>query len=185
MDTILGVVNVKDVFAAITQDSEELTSLVGVAREPLYLPESVTLDALLRAFQQGHTALAMLVDEYGVVSGMITLEDVLEELVGPLSDEFASGQSPRIIRKGAGRFEVSADCSASDVEEACGVSIPENTEADSIGGVVIELLGVIPEAGAVAEFGSHRFVVLEAEPHRIVRVLIEEMPDIVDPEADV
>ena len=87
LDHIIGIVHVKDVFRAMA-NKPKLTALVDLARKPTYRPETVTLDVLLKDFQKNHTILTLLVDEYGVVSGMLTLENVIEQLVGPIQDEF-------------------------------------------------------------------------------------------------
>lgn len=170
LEHIIGIVHVKDIFQAMAS-GEELTALVGVTRKALFLPELITLDALLREFQKGKTPLAMLVDEYGVVSGMITLEDVLEELVGPIQDEFDS-EPPLIVKKGPNRFEVEAICPIDEVAKQCGMELPEEVRSDTVGGLVTDLLGHIPEVGEKVHVGRHTIVVLAAQPTRVQRVLI-------------
>ena len=95
-------------------DEDQFASLESIAREPLFLPETIRLDALLLEFQRRNSVLAVLVDEFGTVSGMITLENVLEELVGPIQDEFDS-EAPLIVRTGPHRFEVEASCPVDQV----------------------------------------------------------------------
>lgn len=172
LDHIIGIVHVKDIFKAmLTHDT--LTSLVDMAREPLYLPETIRLDTLLFEFQRQQTIVAMLVDEYGVVSGMITLENVIEELVGPIQDEFDS-EPPPIVMKGAHRYEVAASCPVDLAVKNCQITVPEDITADTIGGVIIALLGHIPEQNEHVTIGRHKITVLAAEPTRITRVLIEQ-----------
>ena len=170
LDNIIGIVHIKDVFKALTV-GEELTALAPLARKPLFLPELITLDTLLREFQRARLPMALLIDEYGVVSGMITIERVLEELVGPILDE--SDKEPDYVAQvGPGRFEVDALCPIGLVIKQCGVVVPEESEADTIGGVVIDLLGHIPVPGEEVSIGNHDVTVLKAEPTRIQRVRI-------------
>ena len=159
-----------------------MTSLVDVAREPLYLPETIKLDILLLEFQRRRAVLAILLDEYGVVSGMITMENVVEELVGPIQDEFDS-ELPLLIRKGTNRFEIEASCPIDTAVKGCQLELPADITADTIGGVMIEILGHIPQAGEQATVGRHTLTVLAAEPTRINRMLIELIADNPD-EAD-
>lgn len=180
LDQIIGIVHVKDLFQALINDGE-ISALVEVAREPLFLPETIKLDALLGEFQRRNTVLAILVDEYGVVSGMITLENVIEELVGPIQDEFDS-ETPQIIRKGLNRYEVEAGCPVDTVINVCGLALPEELTSDTIGGVMIELLGHIPEQGEYIPVGSHLLTALQVEPTRIHRLSIDPRPD--EPDAE-
>jgi CBS domain containing-hemolysin-like protein len=175
LDHVVGIVHVKDIFKALA-NKEELKALVDIARKPTFLPETVTLDVLLREFQKKHTALAILVDEHGVVSGMITLEDVLEELVGPIQDEFDS-EAPSIVKKGTDTFEVDAASTIDEIEKKLGIELSDS-DADTIGGVLIESFGYIPTANEKITLGQHEITVLEAEPMRIRRVLIRRLkPD--------
>jgi CBS domain containing-hemolysin-like protein len=118
----------------------------------------------------------MVVDEYGTVSGMVTFEDVLEELVGPIQDEF-DRELPMIIRRNNGRFLVDALCPLDDLIEACHLERPEVT-SDTTGGLIVELLGHIPQPGEKVRLGRHELTVLDAEPTRVRRVEVQEVePD--------
>lgn len=174
LDNIIGVVHIKDVFNAMTAE-DQLQSLAQVARDAMYLPETIRLDRLLKEFQRSKNHLAVLVDEYGVVSGIITLENVIEEMVGPIEDEFDS-ETPPVIKKGRDRFEVAAACPLDEFREKCGVEIPADTRADSVGGILTEMLHHIPRVGETVTIDSHRLTVLEAEPTRVNRVLLEKSP---------
>lgn len=185
LEHIIGIVHVKDIFNAMLKP-EALTALVDMAREPLYLPETIKLDILLLEFQRRQAVLAILLDEYGVVSGMITIENVIEELVGPIQDEFDS-ELPLLIKKGANRFELEASCPVDLAVKGCQLELPADITADTIGGVMIEILGHIPQEGEQATVGRHTLTVLAAEPTRIDRMLIEPMagnPDEADVDTD-
>ncbi len=170
LDNIIGIVHIKDVFKALAS-GEQLTALVSLARKPLYLPELITLDALLREFQRARLPTAILIDEYGVVSGMITIERVLEELVGPLLDE-SDVEPDHVTQIGPDRYEVDALCPIDQVVKQCRVLLPPDTTADTIGGVVTDLLGHIPVPGESVAIGNHDMTVLQEERTRIQRVRI-------------
>jgi CBS domain containing-hemolysin-like protein len=172
LDRIIGILHVKDIFRALAKN-EKLNTLADVARQPAFLPETVTLDVLLQEFQKKHTGLIMLVDEYGVTSGMITLDNVLEELVGPIRDEFDS-EAPLIQKKGRNLYEVDAICPLDEIISKFNIELPE-TNADTIGGVLIEQFGHIPRAKEKIIIGSYLFKVIEAEPVRIRRISIKKL----------
>ena len=173
LDQIVGIVHVKDLFRNLF-DEKGASSLKEIARDPLFLPETIRLDALLLEFQRRNTMLAVLVDEFGTVSGMITLENVLEELVGPIQDEFDS-EAPLIVRTGPHRFEVEASCPVDQVVRACGLQLPDELTSDTTGGVMIELLGHIPRQGEQVRAGAHLMTALRVETTRVQRLRIDRM----------
>ena len=172
LDRVIGMVHTKDVLAAIAT-GKKLSSLVKISRKIPFLPETMRLDVLMREFQKNRTHVAMVVDEYGTIAGMVTFENVLEELVGPIQDEF-DRELPHIIRRASGKIIVDGLCPLDDFSEQLGVEIPE-VSADTAGGMVIELLGHIPEEGERVRVGRHEIVVVEAEPTRIRRLEIIEV----------
>ncbi|MFH2130584.1 MAG: hemolysin family protein [bacterium] len=183
LDHIAGIVHVKDIFKLMTAE-EPIQKLITLARKPVYFPETIHLDSLLVALQKNKTMMALLVDEFGSFSGLITMENILEELVGSIEDEFDDEQ-PSIIRRGPDVFEVEAECPKDKVAKACRLQLPESG-ADTIGGVVTELMEIIPQEGDTLLLGNHQITILEAEPTRIVRLEIkkqEKEPDI-DPIKD-
>ncbi len=178
LDQVVGIVHVKDLFRNLF-DEQGSSSLEEIARDPLFLPETIRLDALLLEFQRRNTMLAVLVDEFGTVSGMITLENVLEELVGPIQDEFDS-EAPLIVRTGPHRFEVEASCPVDQVTRACGLQLPDELTSDTTGGVMIELLGHIPRQGEQVRAGAHLMTALRVEPTRVQRLRIDRMADLAE-----
>ncbi len=182
LDRVVGMVHTKDLLSTVV-GGEELPSLVKIARKLPFFPETMRLNVLLREFQRNRTHVAVVVDEYGTVSGMVTFENVLEELVGPIQDEF-DRELPQIIRRGNGRIMVDGLCPLDDLSEQCHVIIPEVT-ADTTGGMVIELLGHIPEVGAKLRLGRHELTVTEAEPTRVRRVEIVTLEPSPDPDESV
>jgi CBS domain containing-hemolysin-like protein len=167
LDRLVGMVHSKDLLREISQG--ETVSLVEIARKLPFFPETMRLDVLLREFQRNRTHVAMIVDEYGTVSGMVTFENVLEELVGPIQDEF-DREMPLIARRADGRFLVDGVCPVADLTDECGVRLPDLVDADTVGGLVIELLGHIPNEGERVRLGRHELTVTQAEPTRVRRV---------------
>ena len=174
LTTVLGMIHVKDLFRAGSSNGAR-PDLRKLARAVPFLPESLRLDQLLVQFQRSRVHLAMLLDEYGSVVGMVSLENVLEELVGPIEDEF-DRETPRVVPLPDGAFEVDAACPLDVLAESCGVAVPE-TEAETAGGLVLDLLGRLAKVGDLVEVGGHRMVVLQADPTRIRRLRVESIND--------
>ncbi|WP_165246027.1 hemolysin family protein [Paludisphaera soli] len=170
LTSVVGMIHVKDVFRSGGFQNGRV-DLRQLARKAPYLPVTLRLDQLLLEFQRNRVHLAMLLDEYGSVVGMVTLENVLEELVGPIQDEF-DREAPEVTPLGDGVFEVEASCPLDRLEEAVGIEIPE-TDAETTGGLILDLLGRLAHAGDYVEIEGHRLVVLKADPTRIRKVRIE------------
>jgi CBS domain containing-hemolysin-like protein len=173
LDRVVGMVHTKDMLGTIGL-GQQLPSLTRLARKIPFFPETMRLDVLLREFQRNRTHVAMVVDEYGTVSGMVTFEDVLEELVGPIQDEF-DRELPMIIRRNNGRFLVDALCPLDELFEQCHIELPGQVSSDTTGGLIVELLGHIPQPGEKVRLGRHELTVLDAEPTRVRRVEVQEV----------
>jgi len=172
LSTVIGLIHVKDVFRAGAYQNGR-SELRQLARNIPFLPVSLRLDQLLLEFQRKRVHLAMLLDEYGSVVGMVTLENVLEELVGPIQDEF-DRETPPITPIGENVFEVEAACPVDVLAETCGLEIPE-TDAETAGGLVLDLLGRLAKPGDSVEINGHRLTVLRADPTRIRKIRIEPL----------
>jgi magnesium and cobalt exporter, CNNM family len=172
LTTVIGMIHVKDLFRAGTS-SNGRPDLRKWARKVPFLPETLRLDHLLIEFQRNRVHLAMLLDEYGSVVGMVSLENVLEELVGPIQDEF-DRETPQVMPLGEGVFEVDATCPLDILAEACGVDVPE-TEAETAGGLILDQLGRLAQAGDSVTIDGHRLTVLRADPTRIRRIRVERV----------
>lgn len=170
---VVGLIHVKDLFRAGNANGGR-HDLRKIAREVPFLPETLHLDALLVEFQRKRVHLAMLLDEYGGVVGMVSLENVLEELVGPIQDEF-DRETPQIVPLGGGAFEVDAACPLDVVAEAVHLELRE-TDAQTVGGLVLELLGRLARVGDAVAVGNHRLVVAQADPTRIRLIRVEPAP---------
>ena len=169
--TVVGMIHVKDLFRAGHLNGGR-PDLRKMARPVPFLPETLHLDSLLVEFQKNRTHLAMLLDEYGSVVGMVSLENVLEELVGPIQDEF-DRETPQVMLMETGAFDVDASCPLDVMAEACGIDLPE-TDAETAGGLVLELLGRLAREGDAVDVDRHRIVVTQADPTRIRRLRVEK-----------
>jgi CBS domain containing-hemolysin-like protein len=160
VDDLLGVLYVKDVMRTIHSpwDPRPDRAVVEIMRQPMFVPEFVGADDVLRQMQTTRVHIAIIVDEYGGVSGMVTIEDVLEEIVGEIADEH-DRKEPEVEDLGEGIFRVPARESVDDVGELFGLDI-EDEDVDTIGGLLGKALGRIPIVGSEADvLGLH----LEAE----------------------
>ena len=165
-------IHVKDLFRAGGVPSPRPDLRKYVRRVP-FLPESLRLDLLLNEFQKNQVHLAMLLDEYGSVVGMVSLENVLEELVGEIQDEF-DRETPQVTPIGEGVFEVDATCPLDVLAEACEMDVPE-TDAETAGGLILDLLGRLARAGDAVTVDGHRLTVLRADPTRIRSIRVERL----------
>ncbi|MCB7128219.1 MAG: hemolysin family protein [Candidatus Brocadiales bacterium] len=163
-DNILGVVYAKDVFL---NPGEDLRTMI---RDVTFVPETKTIESLLREFRREHQQMAVVADEYGGTAGLITLEDILEEVVGEIQDETERYEEP--IRKlGGKRYMVHGSISLMDWCETFGVEL--NPVADTIGGYVVSLLGRIPQKNDSVSYKDIVFTVKEVRKRRITRLLVE------------
>ena len=149
IDDVLGILYVRDLLAAIANPQEDST-LRSLARPAFVVPETKRVDELLEEFRQRHTQIAIVVDEYGGTEGMVTMEDVLEEIVGEIEDEFSRAREAEVTRYDDGSVYVNAALSTEEVWEIFGVSV-ENDDYDTVGGFVYYQLGRIPHVGDVVE----------------------------------
>ena len=172
LSTVIGMIHVKDIFRAGAYQNGR-SELRQLARKIPFLPVTLRLDQLLLEFQRNRVHLAMLLDEYGSVVGMVTLENVLEELVGPIQDEF-DRETPPITPLGENVYEVDAGCPLDVLAETTGLEIPE-TDAETAGGLVLDLLGRLAKAGDSVTINGHRLTVLRADPTRIRKIRLEPL----------
>lgn len=170
LDHVLGLVHIKDIF----HRERPLNSLTEVAREIAFVPETLELDRLLKRMRTERFHLAAVIDEYGGVSGVVTLEDVIEEIVGSIQDEF-DVEKPELVEKGDGVYQVSGGMLVEDLEEALGVEMSERDE-DTIGGVVLSELGRNPAVGDRIELGPVTIEVMEVQLNRVamVRIIVQK-----------
>jgi putative hemolysin len=167
VDNIVGVVHAKDLLRPLLEGKPDIP-LQEVLRPPYYVPEGKKLDELLHEFRREQTQLAIVVDEYGGTSGLVTIEDILEEIVGDIADEY-DVEEPPVQPLGDNAYLLDARLSIDDANEQLELSIPEG-DYETIGGFVFGQLGRLPEVGEVVRYGVMEFIVHETDGHRIQKI---------------
>jgi CBS domain containing-hemolysin-like protein len=180
-EKIIGIVLAKDLYAAMLQDDKEpWTNLQHYCREPFIVPESQKVARLFDAMRSKRAHLALVADEYGDLVGIITLEDLLEEIVGDIEDETDSISNTHIITPvDDNHWEADGLVSLSDAERSIGLLVPDGLDANTLSGLCMASLGEMPVVGdEVVEYG-YRFTIQSIENHRVGKLLIEKL-DITD-----
>ncbi len=173
-DRVIGVVHIKDLFH-VPEPGEDGKDLKSLARRPLFIPESVRISQALALFQKNRVHLGVVVDEYGGASGVVTLEDVLEELTGEIQDEFDE-EAPKIQRLPDGRVHVDAALPLDEMERELGMQEDSDEDVDTLGGLVFARLGRLARVGDEVRIAGRRVEVARVRGRRIVRVTIH--PDV-------
>ncbi|HEX4932016.1 MAG TPA: transporter associated domain-containing protein, partial [Gemmatimonadaceae bacterium] len=170
IDDVIGILFAKDLLPAIVADEvpDDWTTLV---RPPVFIPGAKKADAQLRDFQASGTHIAIVADEFGGTAGLITIEDVLEEIVGDIRDEYDVEEAP-IERDGDDRFWISARLTLDEVSEVLGVDL-RHEQVSTLGGLVYEVLGRVPRAGEQLALPGFRVVVERVVRRRVQRVYLE------------
>jgi magnesium and cobalt transporter len=173
-DNIIGILMAKDLLKL--QRAPEL-NLRTLLRTPVFVPESKGLNELLREFRSNRSHLAIVIDEFGKTAGLITIEDVLEEIVGEIEDEFDDEDTPSsIFTLADGSQRVAGDASISSVNEAFATELPMD-EFDTIGGLVAQELGRVPRRGEFVDVGGLRFAVMLARGGAVRWFKVTRAPD--------
>ena len=170
-DRVVGVVHARDLFMRLRDGEPGWDDLV---RAPHLVPESMRADDLLRDLQAAAVHLALVVDEYGGISGLVTIEDVLEEIVGEIVDEH-DDEVPAVVPLGAGRWRAAGRVNVHDLGAELGVELPDE-EWDSVGGLVLGLLGRVPRVGDAVEVSGLRIAVSARRGRRVVEVVVTRIP---------
>ncbi len=168
LDGIVGILYARDVLGAINKG--ELLSIESLMRQCLFIPETKGILDLLTEFKKGKMHIAIVVDEYGVTSGLITMEDLLEEITGEIRDEYDLDEES-LQRSEDGSFVVLAKENLDLVGKEFGVDLPSNN-FDSIGGLVVDLFGKIPKKGEKVSFKNIKFIIEEANRRRVIKVRV-------------
>ncbi len=182
-ENIVGVLHAKDLLRAMHRmlsdghmDTAEMNAfdILSVTMPAYFIPETTTLDDQMRQFLKRHTHFALVVDEYGALQGLITLEDILEEIVGEIADEFDEEVETPVARTADGSFVVDGTMTLRDLNRAHDWNLPDD-EANTIAGLVIHEAQMIPVVGQVFSFHSFRFEVLAKEENRISSLKIKPL----------
>lgn len=166
-DNVVGLIHIKDLFRLNSE-----VSLDNVSRNIMLVPEGMHLDSLLRKFQKNHQHMALVVDEYGGTAGIITMENVLEELVGEIQDEFDE-ETPEIIHEDKGVYLLDGRVLLEEATELFNLQVSNDEEYDTLGGYIFDRLGKRPRVGDTIELPGHIFEIVEVEGLRIRRVRLK------------
>jgi putative hemolysin len=180
IDQIEGTLYAKDLFRLIRRDADATGRLEDLIRRPVFFTaHSQKISVLLRQMQARRVHVAIVVDEFGGTSGMVTLEDIIEEIVGEIRDEHDSDETP-VRQIGPDRYIANADVSLYDLAEITGLHLPEHTRSyESLGGMLVDLAGRVPKSGDSIEIGGHEMIVRAADERRVSRVEVvrrKELP---------
>ncbi|MBN1796235.1 MAG: HlyC/CorC family transporter [Sedimentisphaerales bacterium] len=175
IDKIIGLVYAKDLLTEIGNNLAEFR-LTDKLRDAYFVPETKSLRELLHEFQNTKQHIAVVLDEYGGTAGIVTLEDILEELVGEITDEYEK-TPPKPVRKvNDDTIETDARIYIDDLNDEFELGLPEDEDYDTIGGFVFSYLGYIPKTDEQFEYKNLRFVITEAEPRKIITIRIQKLP---------
>lgn len=172
LDHIEGILHARDLLKKVGHSTENF-DIRKLMRPAIFVPETKALKELLVEFRIQKVHIAIVLDEYGGTSGLVTIEDILEELVGEISDEHEPHERASWRKLGPGSWEVDARLYIDEINRSLKLGIPEDTGVDTIGGWVSTMLGRIPQKGAVYEQNGIRFEVIEAEPQVVKRIKID------------
>lgn len=167
LDNIIGIIHAKDLLKYWGQTGTEARSLV---RAPYFIPETKKISAALAELRNKKSHLAVVVDEYGGMAGILTLEDIIEEIIGDIMDEYDS-EEPWITENDDGSLVVDARLDVEDLEEHLKVKFPEG-KFESVGGLIFSLIGRVPQKGEVIQWGNLEMEILAATDRKVEKVLI-------------
>ncbi|HEY9191618.1 MAG TPA: transporter associated domain-containing protein [Methyloversatilis sp.] len=171
-DDVIGILLAKDLLRLLSGHDDSLREML---RPAVFIPESKRLNVLLREFRASRNHMAIVVDEYGGVAGLVTIEDVLEQIVGDIEDEYDFDESADNIRiDQAGRYRVKAATEIEDFNAAFGTTFDDD-DFDTVGGLVIHQLGRLPKRGETIEIENLRFTVLRADSRRVHTLMVDRI----------
>lgn len=177
VDNILGIVFTKDIFQALTSNPDyHKINLRKIIRKADFVPESKKVDELFREMRENKQHMVLAVDEYGGISGLVTLEDILEELVGEIQDEFDT-EEPYFRQRDNGSYEIAGNYPIDDLNELLTMEIPTE-EVDTISGFLLSELGHIPVVSEKVEFGDYLFTIDQIKGRRILKVVVEKREEL-------
>jgi CBS domain containing-hemolysin-like protein len=174
LDDIIGILYAKDLLRLADSPAEQ-RSIRDVMRKCFFVPETKTLDDLLREFKARKVHIAVLLDEYGGTAGLVTIEDVLEEIVGEIADEYDRAEPLEYKQIGPDLWEVEGRMHIDELNDMADLEIPEDEDFDTVAGFVFSELGYIPAVGEKLETTEARFTVLAADERKISRLKVEAL----------
>ena len=174
IDNIKGILYAKDIIPYL-MGSRPNVNLQNLARQPFFVPETKPIDDLMEEFKLRKTSIAIVVDEWGGTEGLVTLEDVVEEVMGEIRDPYDQEES-NVLKQSDGSFIVEGSITIYDLEEETDIEFPEDRDYDTLGGFILDILTDIPQTGEQVEFNNMIFTVQTVENNRIGKIKIQINP---------
>jgi len=177
IDKVIGILYVKDVLKSLVKTDKGAFDIKDLVHKPFFVPESKRIDDLLRELRRQKVHIAVVVDEYGGVSGIVCMENILEEIIGDIQDEF-DNESEDVIELGGGAWLCETRVNLEDLSERIGIKFPVE-KFDTLGGFVFDLFGKIPVKYEKAVWEGHDFIIQDVEGHKInsVKIVLSEKED--------
>ncbi|MGL4645550.1 MAG: hemolysin family protein, partial [Cetobacterium sp.] len=172
IDNIIGVLYTKDVLNYLKAHSTD-TQVKELVREAYYVPETKSIIEILQEFKSKKVHIALVLDEYGGIGGVLTIEDLLEEIVGEIRDEFDNEEEESIKEIDDNRYEVDAMLDIETINKSLNIDLPISEDYESLGGLIMSELGKIPAIGDIVDFQDVKLVVVEVEKMRVSKVEIQ------------
>jgi CBS domain containing-hemolysin-like protein len=173
LDNVVGILYAKDLLPFVIDDDEPMNGWQSLMRPPTFIPTSKPIDEQLRDFKASHSHIAIVSDEFGGTAGLVTIEDVLEEIVGEIHDEY-DDEEPEVEQEEGTRFWVSGRVPLGELSELLAQDF-EREDLETVGGLVYELFGRVPRAGESVQVGNYRLVVERVRRRRVERVYFERL----------
>jgi len=174
IDKVIGILYVKDVLKSLVKSDKGTFDIKDLVHKPFFVPESKRIDDLLRELRRRKVHIAVVVDEYGGVSGIVCMENILEEIIGDIQDEF-DNESEDVLDLGGGAWLCQTRVNLEDLSERIGMKFPAE-KFDTLGGFVFDLFGKIPVKYEKAVWEGHDFIIQDVEGHKInsVKIILSE-----------
>lgn len=170
-ENIVGIVHLRDLIEASSKKKND-TTVEKIMKKPYFVPETKKIDSLLKQFQKKKEHMAIIVDEHGIITGLVTLEDILEEIVGEIMDE-TDKRDPNIQDgKKKNQWIVKGKTDIDEANDALGLNIPDSEEYDTVGGFILTKVGRIPKKGEKIKHKKFTIIIEEIEEHRIIKVKV-------------
>ncbi len=176
---VIGILLAKDMLACVAEDGVDDFNVRDILRRPIFVPESKRLNVLLGEFRRSRNHMAIVIDEYGGIAGLVTIEDVIEQIVGEIDDEHDLEDEEYVSEHHKGRYTLKAHMPLDEFNEYFDMDVTDE-ENETIGGVIIDTFGHLPKRGEIIEFKGFEFKIIRADRRRI---LIMRMQPVTEEEA--
>ena len=174
IDNIIGIIYAKDLLSISKESRQE--SVKKFMRPANFIPESKNIEELLNQMKLARFHMAIVLDEYGGMAGLVTLEDIIEEILGEIQDEYDHDEKPEVQKLNDLEYHVDANIHIKDLSEELDIDIQENEDYDTLGGMILSILGTLPSRGQIITTEYFKIKIKEVKKHRIINVNIELYP---------